>query len=218
VHDYVAGTLADPEFRARLLRFCRRIEPYAACKALGQLTLKLCSPGIPDIYQGSELWHQPLVDPDNRRPVDYEALQATLATLNQRPADDPGRFLSELKASYTDGRLKAFVLSRLLRLRAENPSLFQSSYTPLDSGENCVAFGRGSSGAELLCAVARFPFRVTRGRAPWPVGNCWGAQELTGEAMQGRYRDVFTGRTFDAAGKLTLSELFRDLPIAVLTR
>ncbi|HYQ01993.1 MAG TPA: malto-oligosyltrehalose synthase [Polyangiaceae bacterium] len=217
VRDYVAGTLRDVEFRDRLLRFCRRIDPYAACKALAQLTLKLCAPGIPDTYQGSELWHQVLVDPDNRQPVDYDVLRATLSALDEAVAD-PRQLLQELSANYADGRLKLFVLSRLLRLRASEPTLFQSKYTALDAGEHCIAFGRGASGCDLICAVARFPFRITRGRNPWPLGEQWGQQAISGEGLQGRYRNVFTGHRLEAREQLQLCDVFTDLPIAVLVR
>jgi (1->4)-alpha-D-glucan 1-alpha-D-glucosylmutase len=217
VEDYIAGTLGDPEFRARLLRFCRRIEPYAACKALGQIALKLCAPGIPDTYQGSELWHQVLVDPDNRQPVDYDSRVAALQALDAAKLD-PLQLSSELLQNYADGRLKLFVLSRLLRLRSAEPALFQGGYSPLDAGENCVAFARGSNGCDLLCAVARFPFRVTRGRKPWPLGDLWNGQVVTGDGLQGSYRNVLTGRSVDVRGQLELSELFRDLPLAVLVR
>lgn len=217
VRNYVAGTLQDAEFRARLLRFCRRIEPYAACKALAQLVLKACAPGIPDTYQGSELWHQVLVDPDNRRAVDYDLLGKALNTLDESRTD-PRALLGELRSKYADGRLKLLVSSRLLRLRAAEPSLFQSGYTPLDAGESCVAFGRGASGCDLICAVTRFPFRVTRGRAPWPLGGHWGTIALKGEGIGGRYREVFSGRTLEVEKQLQLSELFADLPIAVLVR
>jgi len=217
VQDYVSGTLRDPEFRTRMLRFCRRIEPYAACKALAQITLKLCSPGIPDTYQGSELWHQVLVDPDNRRPIDYGMLETMLRAVDE-PGADARQLLSDLSSSYADGRLKLFVLSRLLRQRASAPSLFESRYRALDAGENCVAFGRGADTCDLLCAVTRFPFRVTRGRAPWSLGACWGSQVMSGEGLRGRYRDLFSGRKLDLRDELPLSELFVDLPIAVLVR
>ncbi|HKO49567.1 MAG TPA: malto-oligosyltrehalose synthase [Polyangiaceae bacterium] len=217
VREYVAGTLRNPEFRARLVRFCRRIEPYAACKALGQITLKLCAPGIPDTYQGSEIWHQVLVDPDNRRPVDYGCLQTMLSALDE-PREDSRQFLRELSANYTDGRLKLFLVSRLLRLRVAQPSLFQSSYQQLDAGENCIAFGRGVNDCELLCAVTRFPFRATRGRAPWPLGPAWGAQCASGNGLRGRYRDVLTERQVEIDEQLPLSEVFADLPFAVLVR
>ena len=217
LRSYVAGTLGDPEFCARLLSFCRRIEPYAACKALAQVTLKLCAPGIPDTYQGSELWHQVLVDPDNRRPVDYGSLQANLTALDEHQGG-PRQLLSELSAAYADGRLKMFVISRLLRLRGAQPALFQSGYTALDAGEDCVAFGRGSNDCDLVCAITRFPFRVTRGRAPWAVGKCWAGRVLGSDGLKGSYRNVLTGERVDARGEIELSELFAHLPIAVLAR
>ncbi|HET7541501.1 MAG TPA: malto-oligosyltrehalose synthase [Polyangiaceae bacterium] len=219
LRSFIAGTLGDSEFRARLLRFCRRAEPYAACKALAQVTLKLCAPGIPDTYQGSELWHQVLVDPDNRRPVDYGSLQTALEELDQSRLE-PVELIRALRESYADGRLKLFVLSRLLRLRAAEPALFRSGYTALDAGENCVAFGRGRTGqaCDLLCAVTRFPFRVTRGRCPWPLGQRWGTACVSDEGLLGRYRDVFSGRSLNVRHRLALSELFAELPIAVLVR
>ena len=218
LQGYVAGTLGDREFRERILRFCRRIEPYAASKALGQLTLKLCAPGIPDTYQGSELWHQVLVDPDNRRAVDYDSLKLALSALDEGKLE-PLALVSALLPTYADGRLKLFVLSRLLRLRANAASLFQSGYWALDAGENCVAFGRGAGGCDLVCAATRFPFRVTRGRAPWAIGRHWNGQIVRGDGLLGRYRNVLTGRSIEVrAGQLELSELFLDLPIAVLAR
>jgi len=216
VSTFVSGTLGDPEFRTRLARFCRRIEPYAATKALGQMLLKLCSPGIPDTYQGSEFWHQMLVDPDNRRPVDYRALEVALGDLDADSGHAPA--LGALAEGYADGRLKLFVLSRILRLRRDEPGLFQSEYTPLEAGENCIAFGRGASGCDLVCAVTRFPFRVTRGRSAWPLAEIWGEQRVSGEGLSGSYRNLLTGRSVEVRGPLALSELFAELPVAVLVR
>lgn len=217
VSAFVSGSLGDSAFRERLARFCRRIEPHAATKALGQMTLKLCSPGIPDTYQGSEFWHQPLVDPDNRRPVDYGALEAALEGLETGRAHSLPA-VAELAEHYADGRLKLYVLSRLLHLRHEVPRLFQSGYTPLEAGENCVAFGRGANDCQLVCAVTRFPFRVTRGRSRWPLGAAWGERVLSGEGLTGSYRNVLTGRNVEVQDSVALAELFADLPIAVLVR
>ena len=214
---YVAGTLEDPAFRARLLRFCRRIEPYAASKALAQMMLKLCAPGVPDTYQGSETWHQVLVDPDNRQPVDYDSLRAILESLDGR-RDDRRQLAGELLSNFADGRLKMFVLSCLLRLRGTQPALFQGAYTALDAGEDCVAFGRGSSACDLLCVVTRFPFRATRGRAPWAMGKRWADRVVRGDGVQGQYRNVLTGQRLNARGQIELAELFADLPVAVLAR
>jgi (1->4)-alpha-D-glucan 1-alpha-D-glucosylmutase len=213
---FVAGTLDDPEFRARALRYCRRIDPYAASKALGQVVLKLCSPGIPDTYQGAEGWHQVLVDPDNRRPVDFATLEARLAALDRRRAE-PSRLVRELLERYADGELKLFVVSELLRLRSARPEPFQAGYVPLEAGEACIGFGRGTSEAcELVCLVARFPFRVTRGRVPWATGTLWADRAVNGSGLVGSYRDVLTGARLMASGSLSLAQVFAQLPFAVL--
>ncbi|HEY2735851.1 MAG TPA: hypothetical protein VGI70_17760, partial [Polyangiales bacterium] len=223
---FVEGTLADREFRAPLQRFCARIDRYAACKALGQIALKLCAPGVPDSYQGSEVWHQVLVDPDNRRPVDYAALEAALASLDERQRDRAA-LLRELLTNFADGSLKLFVVSELLRLRRDHTELFQSGYAALDAGPDVVAFARGARahGAspsefvpELICAVPRFPFRITRGRMPWPLGRCFGARELAGPHLAGTYKQLFTGATITSGGSLALSDIFAEFPLAVLLR
>jgi (1->4)-alpha-D-glucan 1-alpha-D-glucosylmutase len=223
---FVQGTLTDPDFTGQIRRFCARVEHYAACKALGQVALKLCAPGVPDTYQGSESWHQVLVDPDNRRPVDYRALDEMLSQLDQRRTDRE-QLIPELLEQFADGRVKLFVVSELLRLRREQPSLFQKRYLPLDAGPNCVAFARGApradeaggpSSCDLLCIVPRFPFRVTRGRLPWPLGSVWGDARLSGGGLGARYRNVFTGAAVECPGSLPLREVFADFPVAVLVR
>ncbi|HEY5377351.1 MAG TPA: malto-oligosyltrehalose synthase [Polyangiaceae bacterium] len=217
VRGFLTGTLSDPEFTAKLLVFCRRIEPYAACKALAQLTLKLCSPGIPDSYQGSEVWHQVLVDPDNRRPVDYGTLESQLAALDEL-RNNRNALISRLLESYPDGRIKLFIVSELLRLRRAEPELFQSGYAALEAGADAIAFGRGADSCALVCVVTRFPFRVTRGRVPWPLGAAWTNQTLSGCELQGEYRNVLTAQTVRAHGSLALSQVFADFPVAVLRR
>ncbi|HEY3667333.1 MAG TPA: malto-oligosyltrehalose synthase, partial [Polyangiaceae bacterium] len=214
---FVSLTLSDPAFTATVLRFCRRIEPYAACKALAQLTLKLCSPGIPDTYQGAEVWHQVLVDPDNRRPVDYAALEAQLIALDELRFDRAA-LIRDLLDRYSDGRIKLFVLSELLRLRRAQPELFRTGYRPLDAGSNAIAFGRGACDGDLICIVTRFPFHVTRGRSRWSVGKTWGEQLLSGPELAGRYHDVLSDQTLEARGSLPLAQVFAQLPIAVLRR
>jgi (1->4)-alpha-D-glucan 1-alpha-D-glucosylmutase len=221
--QFVEGTLADREFIATLLRFCRRIDSYAACKALGQVVLKLCSPGVPDTYQGSEIWHQVLVDPDNRRPVDHDALARRLAEIDAQRSERPA-LSQRLLARFADGSLKLFVVSELLRLRRDEPSVFRSGYVPLEAGTDLVAFGRGTldpeqeSALDLVCVVPRFPFRITRGRSPWPIGAVWRDEALPFPSLRGKYQNVFTGAVLTAEGALPLAQIFADFPVAVLVR
>ncbi|MEP7050570.1 MAG: malto-oligosyltrehalose synthase [Pseudomonadota bacterium] len=217
LHQFIAGVLADTEFCASVLRFCRRIDPYAACKAIAQVSLKLCAPGVPDTYQGAEGWHQVLVDPDNRRPVDFTILDRQLRTLDEQRADQAA-LLPELLAHYADGRIKLFVVSELLRLRRAEPQLFRGAYTALEAGPSALAYGRGNEGCDLICAVTRFPFRITRGRAAWPLGECWGSQRLAGPGIHGTYQDALSGRTVEITDSVALSQLFAHFPVAVLKR
>jgi (1->4)-alpha-D-glucan 1-alpha-D-glucosylmutase len=214
---FVSGTLADPAFVAQVTGFCRRIDSYAACKALAQVTLKLCSPGVPDTYQGSEVWHQVLVDPDNRRAVDYAGLAAQLSAIDKR-RERRAELLIELLEHFADGRIKLFIVSELLRLRRLQPELFLSRYHPLDAGANALAFGRGADTCDLVCVVARFPFRVTRGRTPWPLGAVWEDQRLDGPGLQGQYQNILTGEQHPISDSCALSAIFARFPVAVLVR
>jgi len=214
----------DEVYEARLRAFCRgalerlardlpakvaRIAPYAASNGLAQVVLKMASPGIPDTYQGSETWDLRLVDPDNRRPVDYRALAEALRGLE-------GASLRELRDAYADGRIKLYVLSRALRARRAEPALFvEGDYVPIDAGESAVAFSRSLGRASAVCVVTRFPRRVG-GARPWACGEVWGERTVrlpTG----GAYRDVLSDRTFEA-GDVKLAHLFAELPVALLLR
>lgn len=226
LESFVQGTLADARFTEPIRRFCRRIEPYAASKALAQVAIRVCAPGVPDTFQGSELWHQVLVDPDNRRPVDYEALSEVLSEIDSRRSDRAS-LLPALLADFASGKLKLFVLSELLRLRQAKPSLFQSAYSELDAGPSCLAFARGHQSleepdsphaCELICVVPRFPFRATRGRSPWAVGAIWKDARIERENLRGTFENVLTGEQLEAKGSLRLSDALASFPIAVLVR
>ncbi len=217
VAAFVSGALHSPTFVAPLLRFGSRIDSYGACNALGQVALKMCSPGVPDTYQGSEVWHQVLVDPDNRRPVDYNALQTRLTALEQL-GTDPLQRARGLLDRFADGSLKLFVVRELLRLRNERPALFAGAYRALDGGAHCIAFARTAGDDALICAVPRFPFRVTRGRTRWPLGESWGGQLLNAAELAGEFRNLLTGQTVALVGSAALSAVFQHFPIAVLVR
>jgi len=217
LQSFIRESLREPAFVATILRFCARIERHAAAKSLGQVALKLCAPGVPDCYQGAEGWHQVLVDPDNRRPVDYAALDAQLEQLDRERADRR-MLIPRLLENYADGAIKQFVVSELLRLRSDDPELFQGNYSELDAGAECIAFARSHAERSLVCVVPRFPFRLSRGRSRWPLGPVWGDARVRGPLLSGRYRDVFTHREHEAADSLRLAEVFESFPLAVLHR
>jgi (1->4)-alpha-D-glucan 1-alpha-D-glucosylmutase len=215
---FVTGVLADEAFLESLEAKTTAIATYGASNGLAQVLLKIASPGVPDTYQGSEMWDFRLVDPDNRAPVDYAAMRAALASLE-------GASTRELVESFRDGRIKLHVLSRALRLRRKLPTLFlEGTYQPIDAGEEIVAFVREHTKGAVACAVTRFPYRVTRGRAPWARGDVWGGADDPHARMihlpAGRWRDALgTHRMLDVGPSgVAAREVFRELPVALLVR
>ena len=210
---FLAATL-DPArpVSAELAAFAARIAPAGAINGLSQLVLRLTMPGIPDLYQGTEYWDFSLVDPDNRRPVDFARREATLG-------DEPAAAM----AGWTDGRVKQAILSRLLRLRAQSTAMFNGSYTALKLtgpvADHCVAFVRSDGTEHVIVAVTRLPYALApETTAPLIPADAWAdTAVLLPGAMQGRScADVLTGRAVPMAAELPLASLLADLPVAVL--
>ncbi len=200
-----------------------------AFNALAQQLLKLTAPGVPDIYQGTELWDQSLVDPDNRRPVDYASRLKLLRALNRRK---PGsRLAADLLAAKEDGRIKLCLTSRTLAFRAAHPDLFaRGDYQPLAAegaaAEHIVAFARRLDDEEIIVAVPRLVATVIGKERRDPVGSeVWGDTRLVLPDVEpgSRYRDVFAGETVETTvgeggSVLALSAVFARLPFALLER
>jgi len=181
-----------------------------AVTSLAQLTLKLTVPGIPDIYQGGELWDFALVDPDNRRPVDWKQRRTLLdqvsATDFVAPTDD-----------WTEGREKMFVTHRLLQQRQRRPELFaMGDYEPLEvtgglGADHLCAFARRHGDEVLVVAVPRLVHRLYHGGST--AG--WGTAELVMPA-QPTWRDVLTGREWAGEERIPVCDLLADFPVTVL--
>jgi glycogen operon protein len=197
-------------------RFAAEIAMPAVMNALGQTLLRTCAPGVPDTYQGSELWNQSLVDPDNRRPVDYDLRRRYLADIRSKLGDRRS-LIRELLETYPDGRMKLFVLHMVLLLRRAQPDLFlRGDYRALSAGEHAVAFARAFEGQRLVCCVPRFCLGLMGGRSEFPLGPVWGDRTLE-ELEPGPYQDVFTGARRELGAKSRLSELFADFPLVLLS-
>jgi (1->4)-alpha-D-glucan 1-alpha-D-glucosylmutase len=214
--------------RRRNNPFLQAFEPFQARVAqlgiynsLSQLVIKITAPGVPDFYQGTEFWDLNLVDPDNRRQVDYETRRQVLG----RMSPCGGRTLSpetidDLLVHRTDGRVKMFVMNRALAARAQLRDAYESGdYTALDAAgtrRDCVfAFVRG--GRAITC-VPRLVGTLTPDGVP-PLGPAiWGdARVELPEPLRGRtYRDAFTGATVGADDGLALASVFARFPVALL--
>lgn len=212
--DFIAAILKYSR-RSRFLKnfetFAEQIAQLGMVNSLSQTLLKLTAPGVPDIYQGCEMWDFSLVDPDNRRPVDYAARKSALASLAE---DAPPA--KELLAHWRDGRIKLSLVQTLLRLRRENFDLFaKGDYAPLSASgafaESVFAFARRFENRTLVVIAPRLTAKVG---FP-PIAEAW--RDTTLELPFGgeNLRDVFTGREWNPA----LAESLRELPFAAfLTR
>jgi (1->4)-alpha-D-glucan 1-alpha-D-glucosylmutase len=219
VGEFAAAALRNRIFVDELCRFSAVIDRAGATNALSQTLLRLCVPGVPDTYQGSELWHQSLVDPDNRRPVDYERRRRYLAELDAKRGDADA-LAKELLETYPDGRIKQYVIRTALALRRAKPELFlQGDYLPLESSEHAFAFARVFAGDHLLCVVPRLIRRLAPEKSAFALGRVWADQSVRG-AESGRYRNVFTDDVLEveAEGELTLSRVFASFPVALLVK
>jgi (1->4)-alpha-D-glucan 1-alpha-D-glucosylmutase len=199
--DFVAGTLGDQEFCASVDELVSELAPVARANSLAQTLLKFTCPGLPDIYQGSELWDFRLVDPDNRGPVDYDRRRQLLTELEVVAPEE--------MLNYKDGALaKLWVIKQVLSLRRRRPELFaEGNYDPIAAhggrSDHVVAFIRRESVAVI---APRLTFNLA---GDW----CGTAVEIPG----GQWRNVLTGENLMGGGA-RISDLLRRFPVALLER
>jgi (1->4)-alpha-D-glucan 1-alpha-D-glucosylmutase len=203
LHALVDAAYDDPTTTAEIDAFVTRIASAGWSNSLSQKLLQLTMPGVPDVYQGTELWDFSLVDPDNRRPVDYALRRRLLAGL------DAG----EVPAVDETGAAKLLVVSRVLRARRDHPEWF-AGYAPVavtgSAADHVVAFDRGAEDSPGVVAVAtRRPVAL--------ASDGWGDTAL--QLPNGAWRDLLTGERFvsDVAG-VAVDLLLAHLPVALLAR
>jgi (1->4)-alpha-D-glucan 1-alpha-D-glucosylmutase len=212
------------------LPFQQMISHYGMYNSLSQTLLKICAPGVPDFYQGTELWDFSLVDPDNRRPVDYDKRINVLADLMQKEMDRTGVDLAwELSLAKEDGRIKLYLVHTALNYRRANHELFEKGeYLPVEAegmkAEHVCAFARRADKSCIVTVVPRFLTRVISGVGSVPFGKAvWEDTRLTlpMEESGMQFRNVFTGEIITVGlrgGKtsLLLADVFACFPAAML--
>jgi (1->4)-alpha-D-glucan 1-alpha-D-glucosylmutase len=224
VLGFVAGILGSEEaagsrFRADLAKLAGVLAWHGMLNGLGQVVLKVACPGVPDFYQGTELWSPTLVDPDNRRPVDFAARAAMLGKLEGigDPTPEMARGLIE---SWEDGLVKLHVIRAALHLRRRRTEVFlEGDYRALGArgthARRACAFTRG--GGAVLAVVPRLTRGIARVRVP-PVGVRWKDTAIDVPAKgPDAWRNVFTGETVPRrrAG-LPVADVLRSFPVALL--
>jgi (1->4)-alpha-D-glucan 1-alpha-D-glucosylmutase len=211
------ATFVENAFNARFveefLPFQRRVAFFGAINSLSQVVLKIASPGVPDFYQGNETWDLSLVDPDNRRPVDFRKRREMLDSL-------AGAEIAGMLDSWRDGRIKLFVTQRGLVHRRDRALFYRTGrYVPLRAvgarGAHVVAFARHSGHRWVVAVVCRFPASIVpAGR--FPLGDAiWRHTILeVPRHAPAAWRDVYTGKTLHRP--LSLGALFNELPVALI--
>jgi (1->4)-alpha-D-glucan 1-alpha-D-glucosylmutase len=227
---FVAFVLAPDHaaFRADFVRFADRVARYGIYNSLAQTAVKIGAPGVPDFYQGTELWDFSLVDPDNRRPVDYAVRRSLLAHIEaQLRETGPASVARDLLSRPCDPRLKLYSTIMLLRYRRDHRDLFErGGYAPLTSEglrrDHLFGFARAHGEQRLLVVVPRLVATLCPDPQP-PLGErTWGDTWLRLDTpAPPAFRDVLTGRYLTPAADgrgplLRAADLFTDFPIAVL--
>jgi (1->4)-alpha-D-glucan 1-alpha-D-glucosylmutase len=234
--SFLAGLLAPgPEnfFLADFTAFLNELAAYGACNGYAQILMKMISPGIPDFFQGTELWQFALTDPDNRRPVDYQKITKLFSQLNAGGlnGEEPNaqqsnsQLLRDMLMNWKDGLLKLYLIKQTLNYRAAQRELFmRGDYVALetsaDKRENVCAFARSRQNVWAITAVPRLASKLAK-PGGFPTGrDSWGEGKLMLPARApSTWKNLFTGETLEVpkgARALQLADVFASLPFAIL--
>jgi (1->4)-alpha-D-glucan 1-alpha-D-glucosylmutase len=237
LQDFIARVLADAgknAFLEELGRFARKVAFFGRFNSLSQTLLKITAPGMPDFYQGSELWDLSLVDPDNRRMVDYAKRRKILSELRKKfeaVQGDGAEFFSTLLRDEEPGAMKLFLIRQALNFRAAQRDLFDSgSYIPLAGGgkkqDHICAFTREWQEKKVVVVVPRLVFGLARGAEVAPMGgDIWADTVLPlPQARPGSLlRNVLTRETVAVTehrgeATLELAQVLKNFPVALLEK
>ncbi len=231
-HNFLTAVLdgsPNNPFLAAFLPFQTRIAKVGIFNSLSQVLLKITAPGVPDFYQGTEVWNFSLTDPDNRRPVDYSPLRSLLAGLSSEESGNPEDLVDRLIQSPEDGGIKLYLTRAALRFRQAKRELFaKGAYLPLraigEKHRHVVAFARSHRGGRVVVMAGRLFAQLAADIQP-PLGEeAWSdtAVMLRREFADTSYREILTGRTITVERRnghavLPVWEAFAHLPVALLT-
>jgi (1->4)-alpha-D-glucan 1-alpha-D-glucosylmutase len=205
---FIEAIIKDRKFRASLAEFAGEVAYFGMFNSIAQVLLKCSCPGVPDFYQGSEHWDLTLVDPDNRRPIDYGIRKRLLGEVQNAE-------IGELLANWESGGIKIFTVANCLRIRREEAALREGEYRPVEvrgaKAEHVVAFERRADNGRILVAVPRFVRTLTGGRRMLPTAEDWGDTRL--EIDAGDFVNLITG---ERSKEVQAATLFARFPAAIL--
>ena len=210
------------EFWQDFLKFQKKVAAYAVYNSLSQVLIKMTAPGVPDFYQGSELWDLNLVDPDNRRPVDFNLRVKLLGQIKNKEELNKSAFLVELLKRPEDGRVKLFLIHKLLSARKKHRQLFgNGNYIPLGTtgpkSEHIIAFARKSGKRTTIVVATRF-FTSLISSAQLPIGkNVWkDTSIIIPDETPNFWLNIITGEKINSATELSVGHILNKFPVALL--
>jgi (1->4)-alpha-D-glucan 1-alpha-D-glucosylmutase len=229
VKQFVEAVLGDKASVAEIGSFSLKVLRSGMLNSLAQTLIKLTAPGVPDIYQGNDIWRFDLVDPDNRQPVDYAARQNTLQnvrTSQELAGDQLKAYLRELLDNPEDGRVKLYTIWKALGLRRSQPELFtKADYTALHADgqlrAHIVAYTRAFGDSRAIVVVPRLCARLLGEAGALWRGEIWQNTFLRLPFGAGKFRNLFTGELleteqFDRGSTLAVASVLNEFPVALL--
>ncbi len=222
IFDFVQNILNDKNFRKSFDPFFEKIAAFGAIKSLSQILLKLTSPGIPDVYQGTELWDLSYVDPDNRRPVDYNIRNAYLSEFKLYNTDNLNSYLKEIREDYRTAKIKMYSLYTALRERKNEPNLFlEGEYLPIKiigaQSDNFICYARHLRDSWIIIVLPTLVTELYERESLLPKEDITKHLKiLLPDNVPDKWFNAFTGETILADGEISLHSLLSNFPIALL--
>lgn len=222
--SFIDAILKDSEenrFLPEFIPFQRKAAWYGVFNSLSQALLKIASPGVPDFYQGTELWDLTLVDPDNRRPVDHAKRAALLDHIIEREKAGPASLARELLEDLTDGKVKLFLIYRALKARNAQAHIFtEGGYNVLHvrgaHRTSVISFARGDNDGQAIAIAPRFLSYIVK-EGQLPIGEVWGDTEVVlPENFPMSWVDAVTGEQHYLNGSIPLKDALWHFPAALL--
>ncbi len=211
------------EFFDDFFAFQKKVTFYGTYNSLSQTLIKITSPGIPDFYQGTELWDLFLVDPDNRQPVDYKSRKRFLNEIIEKDAGEKVPYLQKLLSNPSDGKIKLYLTYKSLQVRNDNLKIFnEGNFIPVETGgefkDNLIVFTRSIDGKSIITIAPRFLTQLVK-ENELPLGtNIWKDTYIkTGTINSSLLNNLITGEVFERKDKLSVGKIFENFPYGLLS-
>ncbi|MFH1338610.1 MAG: malto-oligosyltrehalose synthase [Candidatus Omnitrophota bacterium] len=222
--DKILNFSEENRFLGEFLPLQKKVAYFGIFNSLSQTLIKMTAPGVPDFYRGAEFWDLSLVDPDNRRPVDFEKRKTSLEYIATKSKNDLLSLPEELFSTREDGRLKLFLIYRALQARKEKPGLFgKGDYVPLEAEgkfkQNVIAFARNHGNDRSVTIVPRFLTALIK-EGQLPAGQeVWADTCIVlPEEAGGLYKDVVSGEMIRVEKNVSIGEVFKYFPVSLLIK